>query len=68
MTNLNRLGSQKRFTDPWTSEQEEEMTKDYRRYGPRYMAKRLNRSVGSVKSKAHEMGLSGKLIIEYFTK
>lgn len=68
MNDLNRLGSHKRFTQDWTPDELKDMTLNYRRYGPRVMAKRLGRSVGGVKGKATRMGLCGKILLVYEEK
>lgn len=65
MNDLNRLGVHKRFTRSWEQWELDDMLANYRRLGPRVMAVRLNRSVGSVKGKANEMGLCGKILLVY---
>lgn len=68
MNQLNRLGVPKRFTQDWTKEELDDLLANYRRYGPRFMAKRLKRTISAVKGKAHRMGLCGKILLVYDEK
>lgn len=62
-TTLNRLGSVKRFGDPWTETEEALMRLEYKIKGVRWMMKQTGRSKGSICAKAKAMGLSGKWIL-----
>ena len=59
-TTINRLGAPLRCNRPWPPREIEDMRQNYHTVGGKGMALRWKRTIGAVRMKAYELGLTRK--------